>query len=55
MVKGTKDTEGEKHESGGPGKSGRPNDGPANAPNQRQPPPGEGRSEGGRAPGHPEG
>lgn len=55
MVKGSKDTDREVHEKGGPGKSGRPSDGPANAPNQKQPEVGEGRAEGGHAAGHPKG
>ncbi len=55
MVKKSHDTETEKHQSGGPGKSGRPNDGPANNPNQRQQEYDEGRHEGGRAANHPKG
>lgn len=49
------ETDRKTHESGGPGKAGRPNENPPNKPNQNQPPYDEGRSEGGRAPGHPKG
>jgi len=55
MVKKSHDTETEKHEAGGPGKSGRPNENPPNEPKQNQPPYGEGRAEGGRPAGHPKG